>query len=123
MARNTNSRKRRILLVDDEPILLRSVARHLELLGWEVVRCGDGAQGRDAARNGVFDAIVADFDLPTLPGTDLMNSLSDLSPIPRLVITSGHTDILQQWSKTVQIPVSVLPKPFAMEQLIRIIDN
>ncbi len=123
MRPNPKSSKRRVLLVDDEPMLLRSVARHFELLGWDVVSCADGAQGREAARVGIFDAIVADLDLPSLTGTDLMNSLQDLQPTPRLVITSGHADILKKWHSTTPLPVAVLPKPFAMDELIRIIGD
>lgn len=121
MDRDSSLRKRRVLLVDDEPMLLRSVARYLELLGWDVVSCADGGQGREAARGGAFDAIVADLDLPTLAGTELVDSLRDLQPAPRLVITSGHADLLLQWRQASPVPVAVLPKPYAMEELMRII--
>lgn len=121
MDREARLRKRRILIVDDEPMLLRSVSRHLELLGWDVVSCTDGGQGREAAHGGAFDAIVADLDLPTLTGTDLMDSLRDLRPSPRLIITSGHEDLLHRYRRDASTPVVVLPKPYAMEELIRII--
>lgn len=121
LAYNSNVRKRRILIVDDEPILLRSVARYFELQGWDVVRCADGAQGHEAARDGSFDAIVADFDLPNLTGAELMQSLVALTPMPRLVITSGHAEILRSWRKTCTLPVALLPKPYAMEELLRIV--
>ena len=60
--------ERRILLVDDEPMVLKSVSRYLQTMGCAVTACADS---HDALReaSGGFDMAVVDFDLPGLSGS------------------------------------------------------
>ena len=73
---NTNSRKsRRILLVDDEPTILKIVGMRLERAGFEVVMATDGQEALAKARIANPDAILLDLMLPKLSGLEVCAAL------------------------------------------------
>ena len=84
------ARKKRILVVDDS-ITVREVERQmLENQGYEVVTAVDGMDGWNAAREGAFDLIISDVDMPRLNGIDLVRQLRQepaLRELPVIIIS------------------------------------
>jgi two-component system response regulator MtrA len=84
---------RRILLVEDDAALARSVARGLELGGFAVTVAPDGERALEAWTESDFDIVVLDLVLPDLDGIDVCRRIRHDSLVPVLMM-SGRTDTL-----------------------------
>ena len=67
--------KQRILLVDDEPSIVKMVGKRLEVEGFEVLIAMDGQEGLSKAQTGNPDLIVLDLMLPKLNGYEVCTML------------------------------------------------
>ncbi|MEM7142042.1 MAG: response regulator transcription factor [Actinomycetota bacterium] len=85
----------RILVVDDEERLAKSIARGLEADGFDVDVVHDGADGLWRAREGAYSAIVLDIMLPSMNGYEVCRTLRDediWTPILMLTAKDGEYD-------------------------------
>lgn len=67
--------KRRVLLVDDEPGILKTVGKRLEVSGYEVLTAADGQDGLSKARLGHPDVIILDLMMPRMNGFEVCAAL------------------------------------------------
>ncbi len=72
---STESRSRRILLVEDAPEVARLVQSHLNDLGHAITVIGDGREALELARREPFDLIILDLMLPGLGGLEVCRAL------------------------------------------------
>jgi PAS domain S-box-containing protein len=82
-----------VLLVDDDPIVRRALARQLEHLGFGVTRAASGAQAIELFRSNTsgFQLAVVDRTMPDMSGDLLMQKLHALAPELRAVLVSGYS--------------------------------
>jgi len=78
----------RILLVEDEPDLLRSLAQALREEGYAVDTANDGEDGLFNAESYDYDAIVLDVMLPKLDGWEILSRLRKTKKTPVLMLTA-----------------------------------
>lgn len=78
----------RILVVEDEPDLLRTIARTLREEGYAVDTATNGTDGLDKAETGEYDLVVLDVLLPKLNGWDLLQALRRKKKTPVLMLTA-----------------------------------
>ena len=78
----------RILLVEDEPDFLRTIAQALREEGYAVDAAQDGEEGLYKAQETDYDAIVLDAMLPYLNGFDLLRRLRQKKKTPILMLTA-----------------------------------
>src|SRR5258706_5029684 len=78
----------RILIVEDEPRLLRSLSKALREGGYAVDTAEAGDDGLYKAMNYDYDAIVLDVMLPGLDGWSVLDQLRKLKPTPVLMLTA-----------------------------------
>ncbi len=78
----------RILIVEDEPDLLRSLAQALREEGYAVDTAADGEEGLYKAESWDYDAIVLDVMLPKLDGWELLKRLRKTKKTPVLMLTA-----------------------------------
>jgi two-component system, OmpR family, response regulator len=78
----------RILIVEDEPDLLRALAQALREEGYAVDTASDGEDGLFKAENWEYDAIVLDVMLPKLDGWELLRRLRKTRKSPVLMLTA-----------------------------------
>lgn len=83
------SEMRRILVIDDEPLIRRAVADYLEECGYETVTAVDGAEGLTKARAGQFHAVLVDLRMPQVDGLEVIAILKDEQPELPVVVVSG----------------------------------
>ncbi|WP_123724004.1 ATP-binding protein, partial [Pseudomonas protegens] len=67
-----------ILVVDDYPANRQLLSRQLSYLGHSVTDAPDGAHGLRAWRNGAFDALITDCNMPTMDGYELTRAIRDI---------------------------------------------
>ena len=82
--------KRRVLLVDDEPSIIKVVGKRLEVAGYEVLTAMDGQDGLTKARLGRPDVIILDLMMPKMSGMEVCAALKQdvrLQHIPVIIFT------------------------------------
>jgi len=81
----------RILLVDDDDVLVRSYARTLSQDGYDVDMRFDGEAAVEAVRQGTYDAVLSDIDMPRLGGVALLERIRahDLD-LPVVLVTGDR---------------------------------
>jgi EAL domain-containing protein (putative c-di-GMP-specific phosphodiesterase class I) len=79
-----------VLLVDDEPTIVRGFARILTSAGFSVQIAHDGREAADLARGQSFDAIVSDIAMPEMNGLQLLRSVREHDlDVPVILMTGG----------------------------------
>jgi EAL domain-containing protein (putative c-di-GMP-specific phosphodiesterase class I)/ActR/RegA family two-component response regulator len=107
----------RLLLVDDDEHILRSVARVLRLDGYEVLTVRSAEEASAAMDQGEIDAVVTDILLPRLDGLGLLRLVRDRDPkIPVLLVTGNPS--LESATQAVEFGAfRYLVKPFDIKSL------
>jgi DNA-binding response OmpR family regulator len=88
--------KRRILLIEDEPSIVKMVGKRLEVSGYEVLTATDGQDGLAKARVGRPDAIILDLMLPRLSGFEICAALKSdprYQKVPIIIFTGKGQDM------------------------------
>jgi two-component system OmpR family response regulator len=78
----------RILIVEDEPDLLRSLAQALREEGYAVDTAADGEDGFYKAENYDYDAVVLDVMLPKMDGWEILRRVRKIKKTPVLMLTA-----------------------------------
>ena len=108
---------RKVLVIEDEPILQVLLYEVLSDEGYHVLQAHDGVRGLDLAMSDRPHLIILDFGLPVMSGTDIMVRLKDghdTRRIPVIALTGQPASIgdgplpLDAW----------LPKPFDVDALL-----
>ncbi|MFI2754534.1 response regulator [Cellulomonas sp. P22] len=107
----------RVLVVDDEPGLVRALAINLRAHGWEVATGADGAQALDLAASWHPDVVLLDLGLPDIPGLDVIAGIRGWSRVPIVVLSARQhgedkVDALDAGAD------DYVTKPFAMNELL-----
>ena len=82
----------RILVVDDEKLLVKGVKFNLENEGYEVECAYDGATAVEMARNGRYDLIILDVMMPELDGQEACMRIREFSNVPIIMLTAKSED-------------------------------
>jgi response regulator NasT len=115
------TQKKRILLVDDERLVLASYAQQLRAAGFDVVTADSGEEARECAALGRFDLAILDIQLPGVSGIDLARELRDRNSLPFMFV-SAYSDSELVKQATALGGVAFLVKPVAGAQLIPAIE-
>jgi two-component system KDP operon response regulator KdpE len=113
---NTERRKR-ILVVDDEPQIVRALRVGLTANGYEVIAAADGEVALDLAAATPPDAVILDLGLPGLNGLEVCRALREWSSVPILVL-SART---MEREKVAALDLGAddyITKPFGLDELL-----
>ncbi len=116
---------KRLLVVDDEPNLLRAVAGTLRAEGYEVQTARSGAEALARVLESIPDLIVSDIRMPGMSGYALARQLrssphTDLIPIVFLTAKDETSDRIEGFRAGVD---AYITKPFEPDELVAIISN
>ena len=107
----------KILVVDDEPSILKLVTAYLKPEGYEVFTASDGPSGLKAARAYKPDILVLDIMLPGMDGIELLSKLRRESDVYVIMLTAKTEEI----DKIVGLSVGAddyVTKPFSVRELM-----
>jgi two-component system KDP operon response regulator KdpE len=107
----------RVLIVDDEPQLLRALRINLTARGYEVLTAANGTQAMESARSGHPDIVVLDLGLPDVDGVDVIADLRRWTPLP-IVVLSGRTDGHDKVGALDAGADDYVTKPFNVDELL-----
>lgn len=79
----------RILIVDDEPVIVQMLQRFLERNEYEVVTAPDGATGLEKHRSSPADLVITDILMPGKEGFETIRDLRKATPSVKIVAMSG----------------------------------
>ena len=107
----------RVLVVEDEPRLLRNLAKALREEGYAVDTADGGDEGLYKAENYCYDAIVLDVMLPRLDGWEVLDRLRKQKQTPVLMLTArdAHSDRVRGLDTGAD---DYLVKPFDLSELL-----
>jgi DNA-binding response OmpR family regulator len=108
----------KILVIDDEPDLVRFVRRALETEGYQVLTSANGHDGIRLALTERPDLVVLDLIMPGVNGEAVLSALMAQDPGLRVLILSATGDVQLRISCLEQGAVDFLAKPFAVRELI-----
>lgn len=77
----------RILVVDDEPRMIRFIRMNLELEGYEVTEASNGLEALEQARDQLPDLVILDVMMPELDGFETLRLLREISTVPVIMLT------------------------------------
>ena len=83
----------KILVVDDEQVLVKGIKFNLEHEGYQVEVGCDGEQAVDLAREGSFDLILLDLMMPKLDGFEACMRIREFSAVPIIMLTAKGEDM------------------------------
>jgi DNA-binding response OmpR family regulator len=82
----------RILVVDDEKVIVKGLAFNLKNEGYEVETGSDGEQAVELARTGRFDLIMLDLMMPKIDGMQACMKIREFSNVPIIMLTARSED-------------------------------
>jgi two-component system KDP operon response regulator KdpE len=107
----------RILVVDDEPQLLRALATNLKARGYEVDKAATGEAALMLAASHHPDLVVLDLGLPGIDGLEVINGLRGWSSVPIVVLSVREREA----DKVAALDAGAddyVTKPFGMDELL-----
>ncbi len=107
----------RVLIVDDEPQILRALRINLTARQYEVITAADGTQALHAAGDKRPDLVVLDLGLPDMDGVDVIRTLRTWTPVPILVL-SGRADSRDKVDALDAGADDYVTKPFSIDELL-----
>jgi two-component system KDP operon response regulator KdpE len=107
----------RVLVVDDEPSILRALRINLTARHYEVITAADGASGLAAAARERPDVIIVDLGLPDMDGTKIIDGVRGWASTPIIVLSAWG----QESQKVAALDAGAddyVTKPFGMDELL-----
>lgn len=111
------AKKGLVLVVDDEPHIIKLVRANLESAGYRVVTAADGEQAISTARNEMPDLILLDIMLPRVDGYAVCQRIREFSAVPVIMLTARSTEVDLVHGFEVGAD-DYLTKPFAVSELL-----
>ena len=107
----------RVLVVDDEPQILRALRINLHARQYDVVTAGSGQGALLAATEAHPDLVILDLGLPDMDGVDVIRSLREWTQVP-IVILSGRMNSAAKVDALDAGADDYVTKPFSVEELL-----
>ena len=109
--------RRRVLVVEDDPVINDAVTRRLVAEGYDVAQAWDGPGAVAAATDGLPEVVVLDVMLPGFDGLEVCRRVQATRPVPVLMLTArdDEADILAGLAVGAD---DYLTKPFRMKELV-----
>jgi two-component system KDP operon response regulator KdpE len=109
--------KKRILVVDDDPAILRLLSTNLKARGYEVVTAIDGEEALETVQKDFIDLIILDIMMPKLDGVQVCRRVREWSDIP-IIILSARGDEHDKVNCLELGADDYLTKPFGIAELM-----
>ncbi|TDU80061.1 response regulator [Streptomyces sp. KS 21] len=107
----------RVLVVEDDPQLVRALKINLQARKFDVTEAGDGRAAIRLAADGRPDVILLDLGLPDMDGVEVIRSVRGWSRVPILVLSARHTS--EEKIRALDAGADdYVTKPFSMDELL-----
>jgi len=110
---------RKMLVIDDDSMVLSSCLRIFEEEGFSVVTTTSPEEGLSLVLDTYFDAILCDWMMPGLDGMEVITSLEDTSPGSAVIMISGYPSIGRATEAMKRGAMDYVAKPFTPDEIIK----
>ena len=123
-----SNHKKRVLIMDDEEMILDILSRMFDHLGYEITTCLDGAQAiaafaKSKSHAETFDVVMMDLVIPNgVGGQDAVHTIKKIDPNAKVIASSGHLDHPVMMDHNKFGFNAVLEKPYKLEKLQQVIE-
>jgi formate/nitrite transporter len=108
----------KMLIIDDEEIVLKSCRRIFEAEGFDVVTTNNPQEGLKLASETPFDVILVDWMMPGLDGMDVVEEIDQRSPNSAMVMISGYPSVGRATEAMKRGAMDYVAKPFKPEEIL-----
>ncbi|MFN3740882.1 MAG: response regulator [Thermodesulfovibrionales bacterium] len=115
--------KRRVLIVDDEPLVRQSLVRAIRSENIEVRECSLATDALEEINSTNYDLCFIDVNLPDLSGIDLMKKIKEVSPSTKVVMITACLLDNEAENEIERHSYTFIPKPFDIFQIRKIIKH
>lgn len=116
----TKKEPKRILIVDDEPVIVQFVDRVLRGAGYATSTAGSGVEALQVAEAAApYDLVVADVNMPEISGPDLIGRMRMRQPDLRVLYVTGYNDQLFAARNLLWEGEAFLDKPATIDGLLQ----
>lgn len=112
----------RVLLVEDDPQLLDTLAQSLTALGCHVLTAGNGEEALKIIEDKSIIAVISDIQMPRMSGVQLLNELRIRGSNVPVIIMTGYSHYGEEEINELGA-MATLQKPFNRSQLKEIVDG
>ena len=113
----------RVLLIDDEEVLLEYMSKRLLKTGFTVKCTFSGEEAVDAAQQEHFDVAVVDLKMPGMDGVETQKRLHEIQPFLQCIVLTGHGSIDSALESGQQDAFRYLLKPLEYDILVTSINE
>lgn len=85
-----NTRKKTILIIEDDADVLSTVVKQLEYLGYKVIAASDGMEGMKKLDAGGYDLVITDIVMPFISGVGVVTTLKEKMPHIPIIAMTGY---------------------------------
>jgi len=113
----------RILIVDDEEIVVRSCVRILGDHGYELDTAGDGSVALHKIEETDYDVIILDIMMPRIDGLEVLQRVKETHPDIDVIMVTGHSQIETAVRSMKLGAFDYIPKPFDPDELEMVVER
>ena len=116
-------KKVKILIIDDEDIVLKSCLRILKSDGYEIDTVYSGDEGLKRTNEKDYDIVITDLKMPGMGGMEVLATLRKNKPEVTVIIFTGYATVENAREALKMGAFDYIPKPFTNEELRSVVDN
>jgi len=114
---------KKVLVVDDQPQIVRLIQLHLEREGFQVLTGADGQEALDRVRGERPDLVILDVIMPRKDGFEVLRTIKadpelQQTPVIMLTVKTQSADIVEGLREGAEL---YLPKPFHPRELVALV--
>jgi|GEM_PF-1130745 len=113
----------RILLVDDEPINVQSLANAIRRGGHDITTLSDPFDALATYKEWPHDVVISDVKMPGMSGIDLLGSLREFDPAARVILITGYGDAKTAMAAINNRAWALLAKPISLATMMDTLGN
>ena len=113
----------RILIIDDDPVILDLIAEILRTNDYEVAVAADGESGMKELDNDHYDIVLTDLVMPNGDGMDVLNHIVTKLPKTRCVIFTGYGTIKSSVDAVKRGAFDYITKPITSDELLVVVEK
>jgi DNA-binding NtrC family response regulator len=113
----------RVLIVDDDPVILEVIGDILKKNGYEVVAAPNGAAGIRELERKYFDLVLTDLVMPDVDGIEVLNHVVSTTPKAICIILTGHGTIKSSVEAIKKGAFDYITKPITGDELLVVIEK
>jgi len=110
--------EQKVLIVDDDPIVLKSLGKMLEMNGYAVDCAADGRTALEMVERNGHDVILSDINMPEMNGFELLDCVKEKSPSSAFIIITGYGTIEDAVKAMKEGAYDFVTKPLNDEEIL-----